>query len=51
MFSSIRPKAELEQLLKRGANLSATGRFNKTLAFNHFNKQDEENLKALFFIN
>ncbi len=23
--------------------------FNKTLAFNHFNKQDEENLKALFY--
>ncbi|OEC01354.1 chemoreceptor protein [Lysinibacillus sphaericus] len=49
MFSSIRPKAELEELLKRGTNLSATGRFNKTLAFNHFNQQDEENLKTLFY--
>jgi len=48
MFSSIRPKAELEELLKRGTNLNATGRFNKTLAFNHFNSQDEENLKTLF---
>ncbi|MFY0519882.1 methyl-accepting chemotaxis protein [Lysinibacillus sp. UGB7] len=48
MFSSIRPKAELEELLKRGTNLSATGRFNKTLAFNHFNSQDEVNLKALY---
>ncbi|MET4559819.1 globin-coupled sensor protein [Lysinibacillus parviboronicapiens] len=48
MFSSIRPKAELEELLKRGTNLSATGRFNKTLAFNHFNSQDEENLKTLY---
>ena len=48
MFSSIRPKAELEELLKRGTNLNATGRFNKTLAFNHFNTQDEENLKTLF---
>ncbi|MFJ5766586.1 methyl-accepting chemotaxis protein [Lysinibacillus sp. NPDC093210] len=49
MFSSIRPKAELNELLKRGTNLSATGRFNKTLAFNYFNSQDEENLKALFY--
>ncbi|MCL1698198.1 MULTISPECIES: globin-coupled sensor protein [unclassified Lysinibacillus] len=48
MFSSIRPKAELEELLKRGTNLNATGRFNKTLAFNHFNSQDEENLKTLY---
>ncbi|WP_409369512.1 globin-coupled sensor protein [Lysinibacillus sp. 38-6] len=49
MFSSIRPKAELEELLKRGTNLSATGRFHQTLAFNHFHSQDEENLKALFY--
>ncbi|WP_427110555.1 methyl-accepting chemotaxis protein [Lysinibacillus xylanilyticus] len=49
MFSSIRPKAELEELLKRGTNLNATGRFNKTLAFNHFNSQDEENLKTLYY--
>ncbi|MFJ3386668.1 globin-coupled sensor protein [Lysinibacillus sp. NPDC086135] len=48
MFSSIRPKAELDELLKRGTNLNATGRFNKTLAFNHFNAQDEENLKTLY---
>ncbi|QPQ30889.1 globin-coupled sensor protein [Lysinibacillus sp. JNUCC 51] len=48
MFSSIRPKAEIEELLKRGTNLNATGRFNKTLAFNHFNSQDEENLKTLY---
>lgn len=48
MFSSIRPKAELDELLKRGTNLNATGRFNKTLAFNHFNSQDEENLKTLY---
>ncbi|MGE7090699.1 globin-coupled sensor protein [Lysinibacillus sp. NPDC048646] len=48
MFSSIRPKAELEELFKRGTNLSATGRFNKTLAFNYFNSQDEVNLKTLY---
>lgn len=48
MFSSIRPKAELEELLKRGTNLNATGRFHQTLAFNHFNSHDEENLKALY---
>ncbi len=48
MFSSIRPKAELDELLMRGTNLNATGRFNTTLAFNHFNSQDEENLKTLY---
>lgn len=48
MFSSIRPKAELDELLKRGTDLSATGRFNKTLAFNNFNAKDEQNLKTLF---
>ncbi|KPN97168.1 methyl-accepting chemotaxis protein [Lysinibacillus sp. ZYM-1] len=48
MFSSIRPKAELEELLKRGTDLHATGRFHQTLAFNHFNSQDEEHLKTLY---
>ncbi|WP_416141698.1 globin-coupled sensor protein [Lysinibacillus capsici] len=48
MFSSIRPKAELEELLKRGTDLHATGRFYQTLAFNHFTSQDEEHLKALY---
>lgn len=48
MFSSIRPKAELDELLKRGTDLSATGRFNKTLAFNNFNAKDEQNLKILY---
>lgn len=48
MFSSIRPKAELEELLKRGTDLRATGRFHQTLAFNHFNSQDEEHLKTLY---
>ncbi|WP_281486475.1 methyl-accepting chemotaxis protein [Lysinibacillus sphaericus] len=48
MFSSIRPKAELEELLKRGTDLRATGRFHQTLAFNHFNTQDEEHLKTLY---
>lgn len=48
MFSSIRPKAELEQLLQRGTDLHATGRFHQTLAFNHFNSQDEEHLKTLY---
>lgn len=48
MFSSIRPKAELDELLKRGTDLNATGRFNKTLAFNNFNAKDEDNLKTLY---
>ncbi|MEG0259779.1 MAG: protoglobin domain-containing protein, partial [Lysinibacillus sp.] len=48
MFSSIRPKADLDELLQRGTDLNASGRFNKTLAFNHFNSGDEQNLKDLY---
>ncbi|KOY83576.1 CZB domain-containing protein [Lysinibacillus macroides] len=48
MFSSIRPKAELDELLKRGTDLHATGRFHQTLAFNHFQLEDEERLKTLY---
>lgn len=48
MFTRIRPKAELEELFKRGTDLGATGRFNKTLAFNNFNTNDEQNLKLLY---
>ncbi|MEK5232032.1 globin-coupled sensor protein [Lysinibacillus sp. FSL K6-0232] len=48
MFSSIRPKAELDELLKRGTDLHATGRFHQTLTFNHFQSEDEAHLKALY---
>lgn len=48
MFSSIRPKAELDDLLKRGTDLTATGRFKKTLTFNNFNAKDEQNLQIIY---
>lgn len=48
MFSSIRPKAELDELFQRGTDLGATGRFNQTLAFNNFNAKDEQNLQLLY---
>lgn len=48
MFSSLRPKAELDELLKRGTDLTATGRFKTTLAFNNFNAKDEQNLTKLY---
>ncbi|GLC89124.1 methyl-accepting chemotaxis protein [Lysinibacillus piscis] len=48
MFSAIRPKAEIDELLQRGTDLQATGRFHQTLAFNHFRSQDEQNLQTLY---
>lgn len=48
MLASIRPKAEVKDLLKRGTDLTATGRFKETLAFNHFTEKDQTNLKELF---
>ena len=48
MFSSIRPKADLEVLFARGTDIQASGRFKSTLAFNNFKKQDAENLQEIF---
>ena len=36
MFSSIKPKADLNVLFARGTDLEASGRFKHTLAFNNF---------------
>ncbi|GGG14263.1 hypothetical protein GCM10007425_05660 [Lysinibacillus alkalisoli] len=48
MFSSLRPKAELDDLLKRGTDLPVTGRFKDNLAFNHFTKKSQAHLKELY---
>ena len=48
MFSSIKPKADLQDLFARGTDLKATGRFHETLAFNNFTQKDQNNLKEIF---
>ena len=48
MFSSLRPKIEINQLLERGTDISVNGRFKDTLSFNHFTHKDEETLKTLY---
>ncbi|MEO4054884.1 globin-coupled sensor protein [Solibacillus sp. CAU 1738] len=49
MFSLIKPKADLQDLFARGTDLkNATGRFAETLAFNHFNQHDQNNLKEVY---
>lgn len=48
MFSSIRPKIEIDQLLERGTDISIDGRFKNTLSFNHFTHKDEATLKELY---
>ncbi|WP_102692017.1 globin-coupled sensor protein [Rummeliibacillus pycnus] len=48
MFTSIRPKLEMNQLLERGTDISIEGRFKETLAFNHFTQKDEQTLKELY---
>ena len=48
MFSSIKPKANLDILFARGTDLQASGRFKSTLAFNNFKKQDAKNLQEIY---
>lgn len=48
MFTSIRPKAEIQDLFQRGTDLSASGRFKETLAFNNFNDKDHVLLAELY---
>lgn len=48
MFSSIRPKLNIKQLLERGTDISIRGRFKETLSFNHFTHKDEEMLKEIY---
>ncbi|MCH7322637.1 methyl-accepting chemotaxis protein [Solibacillus sp. MA9] len=48
MFSALKPKAELHDLFERGTDITATGRFKETLAFNNFKLKNQEDLKNLF---
>ncbi|MCP1144664.1 globin-coupled sensor protein [Lysinibacillus endophyticus] len=48
MFSSLKPKADVNLLFTRGTNLQASGRFLQTLQFNNFTSQDQENLKEIY---
>ncbi len=48
MFSTLKPKADLNHLFTRGTNLKANGRFLQTLEFNNFTSQDQENLKEIY---
>ncbi|RUL53982.1 globin-coupled sensor protein [Lysinibacillus antri] len=48
MFSSLKPKANLDQLFQRGTDIQASGRFLKTLEYNHFATSDQQNLQDLY---
>ena len=48
MFSSIKPKANLEILFARGTDIQASGRFKSTLVFNNFKQQDAKNLQEIY---
>ncbi|MFC5560291.1 globin-coupled sensor protein [Ureibacillus thermophilus] len=48
MISVFKPRAHLDDLLKRGTDIEASGRFLKTLQYNHFTKNDQENLKEIY---
>ncbi len=48
MFSSMKPKADLDTLFARGTDLNVSGRFKHTLAFNHFQQKDQEHLRILY---
>lgn len=45
---SIRPKMNVEQLLEKGTDLKASGRFSDTLSYNNFKYKDQENLRDLY---
>lgn len=48
MISKLKPRMHTEDILKRGTDISATGRFQDTLSFNHFTNKDQQNLKEIF---
>ena len=47
MFASFRPKAEVQDLFKRGTDLKVSGRFKETLAFNNFTSTTQVHLREL----
>lgn len=48
MFTTLRPKLNMNQLLERGTDIATSSRFQKTLEFNHFSRKDEDNLRLLY---
>ncbi|WP_332650199.1 globin-coupled sensor protein [Lysinibacillus sp. 54212] len=48
MFSTIKPKADLNDLFSRGTDIPAVGRFYDTLVFNNFKQHDQQNLKDIY---
>ena len=48
MFSTFKPKAELTHIFARGTDLTASPRFQETLAFNNFTTTDQQNLASLY---
>lgn len=47
MMKKLRPRASSEQLKQTGSDIPLNGRFGEILAYNHFTKKDEVNMKAL----
>ncbi|WP_231293223.1 globin-coupled sensor protein [Sporosarcina sp. P33] len=47
-MSSFRPKMDMEQLLQRGTDLNSSPRFQETLQYNNFQKNDVRNLQELY---
>lgn len=48
MISNLKPRAHLEDLLERGTDINASGRFLHTLKFNNFTTKDQKNLSEIF---
>lgn len=48
MFSTLKPRAHLKDLLERGTDLNVTGRFLETLQYNNFKQKDQQNLKEIY---
>ncbi|NLY78355.1 MAG: chemoreceptor protein, partial [Lysinibacillus sp.] len=48
MFSTLKPRAHLDDLLQRGTDLKASGRFLNTLEYSNFTSKDQQNLKEIY---
>ncbi|WP_100331198.1 methyl-accepting chemotaxis protein [Bacillus xiapuensis] len=48
MLSNLRPRATASLLAQFGTDSSVEGRFQQTLAYNHFNAEDEQRIRDLF---
>ncbi|MBQ0138374.1 MAG: CZB domain-containing protein [Kurthia sp.] len=48
MFSTLRPKVKIDQLLQRGTDIEGSNRFQETLAFNNFTQHDFDNMNYIY---